>query len=179
LQSSQPPRGTRLLPCTLIWRTSPTGQPGGFRLLALALSPVRSGCAAAHDACGAGRYLPLVGAAFEGGVAGGTEGDLSEAVLAGVALPASGGCAQDSAARLSVREGDEGWTSCQRVLRRPRYLGGTGREAAVDELGEGDAAGLHCGGQVGGEVDARTLTGHVPHSLRVPRSAGPDVAQRA
>jgi len=67
-----------------------------------------SGCATAHEACGARRYLPLVGAAFEGGGAGGAERELAEAVQAGVALEAAGTHAQDCVARLAVREGGEG-----------------------------------------------------------------------
>ena len=44
------------------------------------------------------------------------------------------------------------------------HLSGSGGEAAADELGEGDTGGLHRGGQVGGEVDASALTGHLRRS---------------
>ena len=109
----------------------------------------RSGGAAAHDACGAGRYLPLVGASFEGCAAGGAEREPAEAVLARRAFPASGGHAQDAGARLACGEDREGKTGCQRVFRGGRGWRGTlAGELAVDEALEPGGAGVVAAGLV-------------------------------
>ena len=52
-------------------------------------------------------------------------------------------------------------------------LDGTSREAAADELDERLAGGLHGGGEVGAQVDARTLTRRQLTAADRPRGAWP------
>ena len=102
-------------------------------------------------------HLPLVDAALEGCAASGAEGDLAEAELASGALEASGAHAQRAGGRLAVREGGEGRAG--RAWRRLRDLGGTGGEAAADQLGERLAECLRGGVEVVVEGGRRTCVG--------------------
>ena len=69
---------------------------------------LRSSGGRAGDGPGALGAGALVNLAGEGGCAGGAQRELAEAVLRGVALPASGGHAYGAVGRLTAREGSEG-----------------------------------------------------------------------
>ena len=68
------------------------------KAFAISSTTSRSCCAAAG---GAGWHFPLVDVALEGAGAGGAQGELAEAVPAGVALPASGAAADGAGAWLA------------------------------------------------------------------------------